>query len=48
MKKTKYIKITTQDPEGFREMSGMVQEIRNLIKEYSANYEVSYHFENKQ
>lgn len=42
--KTKYIRIETTDPIGFAEMSGMKMEIDKLIKEYSAEYNIEYHF----
>lgn len=40
----KCILISTTDPLGFSEMSGMVGEIQKVVKKYGAKYNIQYHF----
>lgn len=47
MVKTKVIEVSSTDVEAFSEMSGMVMEIRELVKKYNATYEVDYYFKNE-
>ena len=42
--KIKSIEVTTTDKEGFAQMSAMVSEIEKVVRNYPADFNVSYRF----